>query len=554
MTILAETILLLCIVAVLGIALGRIRIRNFSLEVGGVLFAGLAVGHVVAQFDLQVNWEALHYIQELGLILFVYTIGIEVGPGFFAALRRAGLTLNSLAATVVVLGAGVAAWLHVGLGIPLPVALGLFSGGVTNTPSLAAGQQILSELGAPPEALVLPGLGYAVAYPFGIIGIILTMTLIRALLRIDVQAEAEDFQRQQQAAVEELGTLNVSLRNSNFFGLKVEEMPGLRETRVVLSRLLRDGQLLVPRPDTVLAENDVLHLVGPRQKLKEMQLMLGEPLDTGLTSTQGTALRWERMVVTRSAVLGKAIAALSIPRNHNAVISRVTRTGMELLPSPALHLQFGDILTVIGQSEDLKQVADLVGNRENLLQRTQMIPLFLGIGLGVLIGSIPILLPGAPTPLRLGLSGGPLIAALILARIGHIGPLVWFIPPGANHALREFGIILFLAIAGLKSGGRFVEVLLGGEGFYWMACGALITLIPLLVVGFLARLIKLNYLSLCGLLAGSMTDPPALAAAVALARSEAQLLAYATVYPLVMCLRVLAPQVLVMLLWSGAVG
>jgi len=304
----------------------------------------------------------------------------------------------------------------------------------------------------------------------------------------------------------------------------------------------------------VLAENDVLHLVGPRQKLKEMQLMLGEPLDTGLTSTQGTALRWERMVVTRSAVLGKAIAALSIPRNHNAVISRVTRTGMELLPSPALHLQFGDILTVIGQSEDLKQVADLVGNRENLLQRTQMIPLFLGIGLGVLIGSIPILLPGAPTPLRLGLSGGPLIAALILARIGHIGPLVWFIPPGANHALREFGIILFLAIAGLKSGGRFVEVLLGGEGFYWMACGALITLIPLLVVGFLARLIKLNYLSLCGLLAGSMTDPPALAAAVALARSEAQLLAYATVYPLVMCLRVLAPQVLVMLLWSGAVG
>jgi len=552
MTILAETILVLCIVAVLGIALGRVRIRNFSLEVGGVLFAGLAVGHVVAQFGIPVNWEALHYIQELGLILFVYTIGIEVGPGFFAALKRAGLTLNSLAALIVVLGASVAAWLHVGLGIPLPVALGLFSGGVTNTPSLAAGQQILSEVGAPPEALVLPGLGYAVAYPFGIIGIILTMTLIRALLRIDVGAEAKDFEHRQRAAVAALDTMNVVLRNPNFFDLPVSEIPGLQDTQVVLSRLRHNGELSVPHADTRLAENDVLHLVGPRAKLKEMRLMLGESTDTGVTTTQGTALRWERLVVTRGTVLGKAIASLAIPQNHDVVISRVSRAGVELLPSPALHLQFGDILTVIGQPEDLKQVAELVGNREQALQRTQMIPLFLGIGLGVVIGSLPIVLPGAPTPLRLGLSGGPLIAALVLARVGHIGPLVWFIPPSANHALREFGIILFLAIAGLRSGGRFVEVLLSGEGFYWMACGALITLIPLLLVGFLARAIRLNYLSLCGLLAGSMTDPPALAAAVALARSEAQLLAYATVYPLVMCLRVLAPQVLVLLLWSGA--
>lgn len=546
----AQAMLLLCLVAVLGLALGNINIKGIGLGIGGVLFSGIAVGHFAGQYGIETNPHMMEFIREFGLILFVYTIGIQVGPGFFAALKRSGLKLNALAASLVVLGVLVASAIHIFADIPLPVVLGLFSGAVTNTPSLAAGQQILKEVGASADALVLPGLGYAVAYPFAIAGILLSMWLIRFILRINIDKSAEEFESQRRSEVHNLDTMNLTVRNPNLDGLPLREVPGMEERGVVASRMLRNGKLQIPDSDMKLAVGDVLHMVGPRKKLKEMRLILGEEAQVELT-TKGTHMSWERIVVTSSNVFGKSIAELNIRQAHNVVISRVNRSGIELVPAPALTLQFGDILTVIGQPEDIQAVSRIVGNVKQLLHQVQMIPIFLGIALGVLLGSLPFYLPGVPAAVKLGLAGGPLIVAIVLSRVGNIGPLIWFMPASANLALREIGIILFLAVVGLKSGAHFMETLVGGEGLMWIAYGVMITLIPLFIVGFFAQLfMKFNYLTTCGLLAGSMTDPPALAFANSVAPSEAPALAYATVYPLVMCLRILAPQVMVLALWS----
>lgn len=539
--------LLLCIVASLGLAIGKLRVKGISLGIGGVLFAGILVGH----FGVGVDAGVMEFVREFGLILFVYTIGIQVGPGFFSAFKKAGVKLNALAATLVVMGTAIAAGIHIITGLPLPVVLGLYSGGVTNTPSLGAAQQMLKEVGAGAEAVATPGLGYAVAYPFGIAGILLAMLLIRYLLRIvpDKEAEAFDAERRSQAA--EFETMDVAIRNPNLDGLEIRELPGLVRLGVVASRLMRRGEVQVPESTTRVALGDTLRLVGPKPSLHEMRMILGEEAKDAL-SAQGTDIRWERIVVTESNVLGASIGALNFARAHHVVISRVNRAGVELSPIAALRLQFGDILTVIGTPENIHAAAGIVGNSERRLQQVELIPVFIGIALGVLVGSIPFFLPGMPAALKLGLAGGPLIVAILLSRIGHIGPLVWFMPPVANHALREIGIVLFLAVVGLKSGERFFDTLIHGDGLVWMAYGALITFIPLVVVGFVARLILgVNYLTVCGLLSGSMTDPPALAFANQISPSEAPALAYATVYPLVMCMRILAPQLLVILFWGA---
>lgn len=545
-----QGVLALCLTGVFGLAIGSIKVRGVGLGIGGVLFAGLILGHLGVHGEP----EVMEFLKEFGLILFVYTIGVQVGPGFFAALRKAGLGLNLMAAAIVVLGVVVASAIHLIADIPLPVILGLFSGAVTNTPSLAAGQQMLAQMGADARALTLPGMGYAVAYPFGIAGILLTMTLLRMVFRIDTAREAEDFDAKRRSADGgSLDTINLRITNPNLDGLLLTEVPGLANLGVVVSRLMRqgqDGHIEVPHPDTVIHLGDVVLVVGPPAKLHEMRLILGEQAEVNL-KTVTTEVRWERLVVTNTKVLGQTVAQMDLLRAHDVVISRVNRAGIELVPAAQLHLQFGDILTVIGRPEDLRRVAGVLGNSEKLLQQAQIMPIFIGIALGVLLGSIPFLLPGMPAPVKLGLAGGPLIAALVLSRIGHLGPLVWFMPPSANHVLREVGIVLFLAVVGLRSGEHFFEVLLHGDGLRWMAWATLITLIPLVTVGLYARLFaRENYLTVCGLLAGSMTDPPALAFANAVAPSEAPALAYATVYPLVMCLRILAPQIMVLVLWA----
>ncbi len=545
------TVSVLALVAVVGLWIGNVKIRGVGFGIGGVLFGGIIVGHFVDQAGVTLSSPMLHFIQEFGLILFVYTIGIQVGPGFFASLRVSGLRLNLFAILIVILGGLVTAVLHKLFNIPLPVVLGIFSGAVTNTPALGAGQQILRDLGVPFEVVDQMGMSYAMAYPFGICGILLTMWLVRLFFRINVEKEAQRFEESSGNGHAHLHTINVRVENPNLNQMAIQDVPMLNSDNIVCSRLKRGELLMVPAPGTLIQAGDLLHLVGRPEDLHNAQLVIGQEVATSL-STRGTDLKVERVVVTNEKVLGKKIRDLHVKQRYDVVISRLNRAGVELVASSSASLQFGDILNLVGRPEAIDAVAAELGNAQQKLQQVQMLPVFIGIGLGVLLGSIPLFIPGFPAALKLGLAGGPLIMALILGRIGSIGKLYWFMPPSANLALRELGIVLFLAVVGLKSGGDFVATLTQGDGLSWIAYGIFITAIPLLTVGILARMLaKMNYLTLCGMLAGSMTDPPALAFANNLhATSGAAALSYATVYPLVMFLRIITPQLLAVLFWG----
>ncbi|HDV8243914.1 putative transporter [Enterobacter hormaechei] len=547
----ALTVSVLALVAVVGLWLGNIKIRGVGFGIGGVLFGGIFVGHFADQLGWVLSADMLHFIQEFGLILFVYTIGIQVGPGFFASLRVSGLRLNLFAFGIVVMGGLVTAILHKLFAIPLPVVLGIFSGAVTNTPALGAGQQILRDLGIPADVVDQMGMSYAMAYPFGICGILLSMWLVRVLFRVNVEQEAKEHESTLTNGHALIKTINIRVENPNLNNMAIQDVPILNSATIICSRLKRDDMLMVPSPDTLIQHGDLLHLVGQPADLNNARLVIGQEVDTSL-STRGTDMRVERVVVTNEKVLGKKIRDLQVKERYDVVISRLNRAGVELVASQDASLQFGDILNLVGRPSSIDAVADMVGNAQQKLQQVQMLPVFIGVGLGVMLGSIPLYVPGFPVALKLGLAGGPLIMALILGRIGSIGKLYWFMPPSANLALRELGIVLFLAVVGLKSGGDFVDTLVNGEGMSWVGYGIFITAIPLITIGLLARMFaKMNYLTLCGMLAGSMTDPPALAFANNLhATSGAAALSYATVYPLVMFLRIITPQLLAVLFWG----
>ncbi|EMR7333135.1 putative transporter, partial [Escherichia O88:H52] len=545
------TVSILALVAVVGLFIGNVKFRGIGLGIGGVLFGGIIVGHFVSQAGMTLSSDMLHVIQEFGLILFVYTIGIQVGPGFFASLRVSGLRLNLFAVLIVIIGGLVTAILHKLFDIPLPVVLGIFSGAVTNTPALGAGQQILRDLGTPMEMVDQMGMSYAMAYPFGICGILFTMWMLRVIFRVNVETEAQQHESSRTNGGALIRTINIRVENPNLHDLAIKDVPILNGDKIICSRLKREETLKVPSPDTIIQLGDLLHLVGQPADLHNAQLVIGQEVDTSL-STKGTDLRVERVVVTNENVLGKRIRDLHFKERYDVVISRLNRAGVELVASGDISLQFGDILNLVGRPSAIDAVANVLGNAQQKLQQVQMLPVFIGIGLGVLLGSIPVFVPGFPAALKLGLAGGPLIMALILGRIGSIGKLYWFMPPSANLALRELGIVLFLSVVGLKSGGDFVNTLVNGEGLSWIGYGALITAVPLITVGILARMLaKMNYLTMCGMLAGSMTDPPALAFANNLhPTSGAAALSYATVYPLVMFLRIITPQLLAVLFWS----
>ncbi|EPZ3133838.1 putative transporter [Shigella flexneri] len=547
----ALTVSILALVAVVGLFIGNVKFRGIGLGIGGVLFGGIIVGHFVSQAGMTLSSDMLHVIQEFGLILFVYTIGIQVGPGFFASLRVSGLRLNLFAVLIVIIGCLVTAILHKLFDIPLPVVLGIFSGAVTNTPALGAGQQILRDLGTPMEMVDQMGMSYAMAYPFGICGILFTMWMLRVIFRVNVETEAQQHESSRTNGGALIKTINIRVENPNLHDLAIKDVPILNGDKIICSRLKREETLKVPSPDTIIQLGDLLHLVGQPADLHNAQLVIGQEVDTSL-STKGTDLRVERVVVTNENVLGKRIRDLHFKERYDVVISRLNRAGVELVASGDISLQFGDILNLVGRPSAIDAVANVLGNAQQKLQQVQMLPVFIGIGLGVLLGSIPVFVPGFPAALKLGLAGGPLIMALILGRIGSIGKLYWFMPPSANLALRELGIVLFLSVVGLKSGGDFVNTLVNGEGLSWIGYGALITAVPLITVGILARMLaKMNYLTMCGMLAGSMTDPPALAFANNLhPTSGAAALSYATVYPLVMFLRIITPQLLAVLFWS----
>ena len=546
----ALTLLALAFAGSLGLLLGRVKLGSVSLGIGGVLFSGIAVGHLAAGWGIVFDSHMLHFVREFGLILFVYTIGIQVGPSFFASFGHEGLKLNLAAMAVVGLGVAVTLGLYYGAGLDLPVLLGVMSGAVTNTPGLGAATQVLAETGAPDSAIGQTGLGYAVAYPFGIVGILIAMLTIRALFRVDPEAEAVAWRAETGGSGTALAATDVIVTNPNLHGQRLGDVPGLFGGDLAASRMKRgeEDDLIVPTRDTLVHTGDQLHIVGAAEALAAMKLVLGPEAAAPLT-TRGSRLTWARLVVTRARRRGLRLSDLAASAGHDVTITRINRAGVELPPRARAVLRYGDIVTVVGTPGDIEAVKMKIGNERSRLDQVQFEAVFLGLALGIMLGSIPIALPGLPAPLKLGLAGGPLVVALLLGRLGNFGPLTWFMPPVANTALREIGIVLFLAVVGLTAGEGFVDTLVHGPGLSWMAYGALITAVPLLTVGLIARaLFRFNFLSLAGLLAGSMTDPPALAFAVAMNPSSAASVAYASVYPLVMFLRILVPQVLVLLL------
>jgi putative transport protein len=545
----AQAVVVLSLVVVLGLAFGQIRFAGIRLGVGGVLFSGLALGH----FGLGIEHHVLEFGREFGLILFVYTVGMQVGPGFVDSLRRRGLRLNAMAALIVVLGVALTVVFQRYGGLPLSTAVGIFSGATTNTPSLAASSQAFQELGPATagQAIGQAGLGYAVAYPFGIFGIILVMLFVKLVFRIDPSQETRQMEDQASSQHPPLATMTLEVANPNLDGMRLGDVPGLADLNIAISRIMSRATVSAATPGSILRAGTLLHAVGGLGDLEKLRVLVGFKSETNLPNVPGD-LVIRRFVVSRRGVLGKSIPELHLAQRYEVTVTRITRSGTEFSPGPGVHVHFGDEVQCVGAPEQLDKVEALLGNSAKELDHPHVLPIFLGIALGTVLGAVPVAVPGLPSGIKLGVAGGPLLVSIILSRLHHFGGMVWYMHPGANLILREVGISLFLACVGLNAGGRFVEVLAGGTGLYWFAAGACVTFIPLAVAAFVGRIfLKCNFASMCGLLAGSMTDPPALAFATQMLGSDAPASTYATVYPLAMILRILAGQVLVLALFPG---
>jgi putative transport protein len=541
----AQAIGILAAVCVVGMAFGSVKVRGIGLGTSGVLFAGIVAGH----FAEPVDHQTLDFVKEFGLILFVFTIGLQLGPGFFAALREQGVRMNALAAAIVTLGAVGAPLIGWLAGFDPAAVLGIFSGASTNTPSLGAGSQALALLpGIEPDRLTLPALAYAVTYPMAIVSIIATLLLLKLIFRIDPVAEAAAFAAKSQRKADPVEHRTLVITNVNLAGLTVAAIPGRVESGVTISRIRHDGQTRVAIDTTLCQPGDHLAVVGTRSGLDQFERVVGQRSAEDLPFTEGD-ISVRRVVVTDRAVLGKTVNVLDLDERFGVAVTRVTRADLEMSAVPGLRLQFGDMVQLVGSPADLDKAAATLGNSLKELNETHFVPLFTGLVLGIALGTMPIPFPGLPHPVRLGLAGGPLIVALVVGRVGRIGRLVWHMPANTNLAFREFGIALFFAAVGLAAGAKFFATVFSATGLQWLLAGVAVTVVPLLLVGSFARVVwKMNFMDLSGLLAGSMTDPPALAFASSIAGSDAPTLGYATVYPLTTLLRILSAQILAILL------
>ena len=541
----AHTIFIYCVVIALGVFLGKLKIFGVSLGITFVLFVGILMGH----FGFSANHQVIEFVKDFGLILFVFSIGLQVGPGFFSSFKKGGLSLNLMALVIVLLGGFTTLIIHFITGMSLSMLVGVMSGAVTNTPGLGAAQQALKQVSGTIPGATIPeiGLGYAVAYPFGVLGIILTMFLIKKTLGINVQRELNLFKQDQHPMETLPEKISIQVSNPQIFNKTIPEISKQISHEIVISRVLRNGELLLASSDTVIYENDIILVVTQKGFIPEVIKQIGNQSEMDLTAKSGKLIS-RRVMVTNRDVFGKDLGSLKLRTRYNINITRIYRAGIELVASPHLRLQMGDKLTVVGDEKSLEMVIEQLGNSIERLNEPNIVPIFIGILLGVILGSIPIHIPGIINPIKLGLAGGPLIVAILLSKYGYKFSLVSYTTPSANLMLREIGIVLFLASVGIVSGEKFISTLLSGDGFVWMGYGVIITLIPLMSVGFFSRyILKRNYLEICGLLSGSMTDPPALAYANSIARSEAPAVAYAAVYPLVMFLRIFIAQLLILL-------
>jgi putative transport protein len=542
----AHAIGVLAFVCVLGMALGSLKVRGIGLGTAGVLFAAILVGH----FGEEIDHRALEFVKEFGLILFVFTIGLQLGPGFFATLRTQGLQMNLVAATIVILGATTAPIIGWLAHFDAAAVLGILCGAVTNTPALgAATQAIATTPNIAPDRLTLPALAYAVTYPTAIAGMIGTLVLLKQIFRIDPVREAIEFARKNQRKAEPIERRSLVVTNRNLDGVRLDAIPARLETGVTISRVRHVNEVRAATDATVLHRDDCIAVVGTRAGLDQFERVIGERGEEDLVLAEST-ITSRRVVVTDRVVLGKTVGELDLDDRFDVAVTRVTRADIEMSAVPGMRLQFGDVVQIVGSDLDLDKAAAALGNSIKELNQTHFIPFFIGIVLGIALGTMPITLPGLPHPIRLGLAGGPLIVALILGRVGRIGRQVWHMPVNTNLAFREFGIALFFAAVGLGAGAKFFSTVFTTTGLQWLLAGLCVTVLPLLTIGLVARMFwKMNFMDLSGMLAGSMTDPPALAFASNIARSEAPTIAYATVYPLTTLLRILSAQVLAIILF-----
>ena len=537
----ATAVIVLALTIAIGLFLNRIKFGSVSLGVTWVLFVGIVLSH----FGLTIDPKICHFVKEFGLILFVYSIGIQVGPSFISSLRDGGIKLNMLAVLIILIGCGICYGIHIITGEDLTTMVGVLSGAVTNTPGLGAAQSVVSS-----EQASIMATAYAVAYPLGVVGIILSMLIIRWIFRIKIDREASKATRSDAPR-----TVRVDVRVTNhaIFGKTIEEISRITRSHFVVARIFdHENQQRIASGSTELQENDILRIVVSSQEVELVQSLIGDVVKVNDTEwgSASSHLEKRRIVVTKSELNGKHIGDLHIRENYNVTITRVVRAGIELVATYELRLQMGDVVVVVGRAHDLDQVSTILGNSVKRLDRPNLFPIFVGMFLGVLLGSIPIALPGVPQAVKLGLAGGPLIVAILLAKYGPKYKMITFTTNSANMMIREIGISLFLAAVGLGAGEGFVEAISNG-GYWWILFGFTITVLPLLIVGIVARKgMKMDYFSLMGLMSGAMTDPPALAYANTVATNDRAAVAYATVYPLTMFLRIFTAQILALIAMS----
>jgi putative transport protein len=533
----------------LGLALGAVRIHGFRLGVSGVLFSALVFG----QLGLSLDDRVLEFLRDFALIIFVYAIGLQVGPGFLTSLREEGLRLNLLSIVVVVLGALMTAAVVKVAHLEKVVASGLYAGAFTTTPGLAAGQEELRHApgiadNSVSRALAITGMAYTVTYPFGVVGPILVIAMLRRILGVRVHDERASLAAAQEQRRPSIGVIEFEVTQQDCIGVPLKEHRVVRESGVVFARLLRNNVQVVPNADTVIQLGDVYRAVGPRTALAKVAKALGRVTIAGLDRAAGDVERMD-LVVTRTKVLRKSLRELNLSRRTGVTIVRVNRAGVDLPPRASLKLQFGDRLVAVGPEAGLKTVEAELGNSPDTLNRPQLVPIFLGIVLGVLVGSIPLVIPGMNTRLKIGLAGGPMIAAIVLSQLGNIGSVVWYMPVAANQLFRDFGLAVFLACVGLRAGNHFLDNLSGSAGLILIGWGAAITMLPVFLVGLAARrLLRINFVTLAGWVAGAMTSSPALMFAGELTDSDAPALAYASVAPLGFLTPILCAQLLVVFL------
>lgn len=537
-------VLSLALTIYVGGLLGKLSIGKVKLGIAGVLFTGIIVAH----FGVRVNADMLYFAQELGLILFVYAVGIDVGPRFFSAFRSEGLQLNIFAIAIVLLGFGVAMAFHIWGGIKPEIMAGIMCGAVTNTPGLGAANSAIASSFTPEhaeEAKAVIGNAYAMAYPIGVVGIIVTMLVVRAVFRVKLEKEVESYNKTIDSAHSHLESVVINITNQNLFGKTIGYIRNVIDQDLVISRIERNGEMIIPTEELLLEAGDIAHGVSRSESIDNLKVKMGE-VEIGQKKDVEGNLVMKTIMVTNKKVDGKTIEQIGIYRRYEANITRIYRAGgMEILPTLDAVIQIGDSVRVVGKKELMKDVEKEIGNSVKELSHPNILSLVLGITLGVILGSIPIPI-GLSAPAKLGLAGGPLIVAILMGWKGRIKNFSFYMNPGANMMVRELGITLFLGAVGLKCGGSFVETFLG-EGKMWVLYGAAITLIPIMLVSFIARLKGVNYLKICGFMAGATTDPPALEYANSLAPTHAQSMAYASVYPLTMFLRILLGQALILL-------